>query len=378
MSSTPADAGPDAAPDTGPRLATRVFAAMGLVVLAGAGTMLVVSLLLAPAVFHRHLEQAGVVGDSAVSAHVEEAFAVAALASTLIGVTAALAVAAGGSLLVARRLTEPITQVAETTGRLAGGDFTARVEQPRMGRELAELAESVNTLAQRLQETEHSRSQLLADLAHQLRTPLASVEATVEAIADHVLPADDETLATLTAQSRRLSRLVDDLTTVSRAEERAFAITVGPVDVVAVARTTTTAAAARFAQAGVTLIATGDTPITALADAHRLGEVLDELLANALHHCAPRDRVTVQVARVGHTVTVSVTDTGSGFDPAQADQIFQRFYRADPARGNPTGSGIGLTVARALVEAQGGTLTGHSDGPGTGAVFTLTLRATPN
>ena len=241
----------DAPAGAGPRLATRAFWAMVLVVLAGAGTLLVVSLLLGPNVFHRHLDQAGVLADSDLTRHIEEAFAVAALISTGVGVLAALAVAAAGSLLVSRRLTDPIALTASTTARLAAGDYTARVEQPRMGPELAALTDSVNALAQRLEDTERARIRLMADLAHELRTPLAAIEATVEAIADRVLPADNQTLATLSGQSQRLSRLIDDLASVSRAEERSFRLTITTVSAAEVARSSAASAAARFAQSGV-------------------------------------------------------------------------------------------------------------------------------
>jgi two-component system sensor histidine kinase BaeS len=350
-----------------------VFWAMALVVLAGAGTLMVVSLLVAPNVFHRHLDRAGVLADPEVTGHVEEAFAMAALVSTGVGVLAALAVAAAGSMLVARRLTDPIASTARATGRLAAGDYTARVEQPRMGPELTALTDSVNALAQRLEDTERSRIRLLADLAHELRTPLASIEATVEAIADHVLPVDDLALATLSDQSQRLSRLIDDLASVSRAEERSFRLTIATVNAVHVARAASASAAARFAQSGVVLHAPDGPPLNVRADPDRLREVVDELLANSLHHCRAGNEVTIAAAQRGGSAALTIMDTGSGFDPNDAERLFQRFYRADPARGNPTGSGIGLTVARALIEAQGGTLTAHSPGPGAGSTFTATL-----
>lgn len=365
----------EAPPGPGPRLATRVFWAMVLVVLAGAGTLLVVSLLLGPSVFHAHLDQAGVQVNSDVTGHVEQAFAVAALASTGVGVLAALVVAGAGSLLVARRLTEPIALTASTTGRLAAGDYAARVERPRMGPELAGLTDSVNALAERLEDTERSRTQLVADLAHELRTPLASIEATVEGIADRVLPADDQTLATLSDQSQRLSRLIGDLASVSRAEERSFRLAITTVSATEAARRAAASAAARFAQKGVTTHVPAGPPHSVLADPDRLGEVLDELLANSLHHCKAGDEVTIKVTTRRRTAALTVTDTGSGFDPNESELLFQRFYRADPARGNPTGSGIGLTVARALIEAQGGSLAASSPGPGAGATFTITLPA---
>lgn len=366
------DAGTVAA---GPRLASRVFWAMVLVVLAGAGTLIAVSVMLAPTVFHRHLDQAGVRTQSNVTAHVEEAFAVAALASTGAGVLAALAVAAAGSALVARRLTGPIAKTAHAAGLLAAGDFAARVEQPRMGPEMAGLADSVNALAERLEETERSRIQLMTDLAHELRTPVASIEATVEAITDHVLPADDQTLATLTDQAQRLSRLIDDLALVSRAEERSFHLTINTVNAADLLRAAAQAAAAGFARGGVQLHVADGPAVDVRADADRVGEALDQLLANSLHHCQSGDTVTLAVTRQGRFAELAVTDTGSGFDPQDAERLFQRFYRSDPTSGNPTGSGIGLTVARALIRAQGGDLTARSPGTGSGATFTISLPA---
>jgi signal transduction histidine kinase len=163
---------------------------------------------------------------------------------------------------------------------------------------------------------------------------------------------------------------------VSRAEERALRLTLTTVNAVDAARAAATAAAARFARAGVALHAPEGPPLNVLADPDRLGEVLDELLANSLHHCTDGDEVTIRVTRRGRTADITVTDTGSGFDPDDSERLFQRFYRADPAHGNPTGSGIGLTVARALIEAQRGTLTAGSPGNGAGAHVTISLPTT--
>ena len=209
---------------------------MALVVLAGAGTLLVVFLLVAPAVFYGHLAQAGVTADDVLSRHVDEGFATAILVSTLVGVVIASAVAATMATLVSRRISRPVAIAAATTTRLASGDYSARVPSPRMGPELDDLADAVNALAERLEASERTRIRLMSDLAHELRTPLASIDATVEAITDHVLPADEATLATLTDNSRRLSRLVEDLATVSRAEERAFRIDRRRADLADVAR----------------------------------------------------------------------------------------------------------------------------------------------
>lgn len=364
---------PNARTDRGPRLTVRVFGAMGLVVLAGAGTLILVSLLVAPAVFHQHLHQAGVTQSSDVERHVEEGFATATLVSTGLGVLAASAVAAAMALLVARRISRPVTVASRTATQLAGGDYSARVTSPSMGPELADLADSVNALAERLESSERIRIRLMSDLAHELRTPLASIDATVEAIADNVLPADAQTLATLTRSSQRLGRLIDDLAAVSRAEEGAFRLNVRPIDLAAVTRDAAAAAAARFAAAGVALHGPGTAPVAVVGDPDRIGEVVGQLLDNALHHTNPGDVVSIQVTQRAESAELTVSDNGGGFEPTDDELIFQRFYRADPARVDGSGSGIGLTIARTLIEAHHGTLRASSPGPGRGATFTLLL-----
>lgn len=359
----------------GPRLSLRIFAAMGLVVLAGATTMILVSLLLAPTIFHRHLDQVGVAQTPDAARHVEDGFALAALVSSAAGVTAALAVAAAGAYLVARRISRPVAYIATATGQLAAGDYSVRVTEPRIGPELADLADSVNTLADRLETTEATRIRLMADLAHELRTPVAAIEATAEALADGVLPLDDTTAATLGAQAGRLARLVEDLAAVSRAEERAFTLRLAAVDLAAVTRECAAAAAVRYARAGVTLRGPCEARVSVLADRDRLVEVIDQLLDNALYHCATGDTVTLNVERTDQTIALTVTDSGAGFEPVDTERIFDRFYRADPSRQH-RGSGIGLSIARALVTAQGGTLSAASPGRGHGATFTLTLPTT--
>jgi signal transduction histidine kinase len=353
----------------------RVFLAMGLVVLAGAGTLLVVSLLLGPAIFHRHLAEAGAPAD--LLGHVEEGFAVAALVSTFVGALAAGAVAVAGALFVARRIGEPIAAAAHTASELSGGHYSTRMSAPAMGPELAELATALNSLADRLEASEATRVRLMSDLAHELRTPVAAIEATAEAIADQVLPADPDTLAVLTDQTARLARLIDDLAAVSRAEERAFGLDLADVDLVAACRASVGAAAARFARAGLVVTMPAGPPIMVRADAERLREVIDQLLANALWATPPGGSVTFAAHGGDQDATLTVTDTGCGFDPGDAERIFARFYRSDPARANQSGSGIGLTIARALVEAQGGHLSAASAGIGRGATLTLVLpRAT--
>jgi two-component system sensor histidine kinase BaeS len=252
----------------------------------------------------------------------------ATLVSVSVGVVAALAVAAAGALLVAGRLSRPVAEVAEAAGRLAGGDFSARVQPPGMGSELAGLADSINALADRLEEAEATRIRLLADLAHQLRTPVAAIEATVEGVIDGVLPLDDRARETLGHQSRRLDRLVEDLLAVSRAEERAFTVRLGAVDLVGLAVECAASARPRSERKGVALTPPDQQALWVRADRGRLAEVVDQLLDNALRHTPSGGSVRIVAQAAAGGCELSVVDSGSGFPADRAELLFDRFYRA--------------------------------------------------
>ncbi|MBI1379306.1 MAG: HAMP domain-containing protein [Frankiales bacterium] len=353
----------------GIRLGIRLLLAMSLVVVAGAGTLLVVSLLTAPGVFQRHLSEAGVHLSDDVTMHVDEGFATALLVSITAGVLAAVAVAAIVSGIVAGRVTAPIQQIAVATANLAAGDYSSRVQQPRLGPELETLAESVNALAQRLEDNEARREQLVTDLAHELRTPITAITSTVEAIHDGVLPADDAVLDALASQSGRLARLVDDLSAISRADEHAFTIRPQPIDLADAARAAIHHNHVRFAAARVGLHTVAPNPVPVVADADRCVEIIDQLLENALRHTRPGDDVSLSVDTLKASGRVRVTDTGDGFPPGEAELIFERFHRGSASPGH----GVGLTIARSLANAQDGSLDAVSPGPGLGATFTLSL-----
>ena len=363
-------------------LGARLLVAIGLVVVAGAVTLLAVALLVAPQIFHAHLQMAlgNVAADTA--RHVNEAFTRAVLLSLGMAVVVAILAASTVAWLVARRIATPVADLATAAGRVAAGGYDTRVPDPGLGPEFAALADGFNAMAARLAGTERVRQRMLADLAHELRTPIASIEATAEAIADGVLPADATTCATLTDQAARLGRLVADIAAVSHAEERALCAEPRPRPPGDLAAAAVAAIQPRYAAKGVSLDLTvaSDAP-TVTADAHRLGEALTNLLDNALRHTPAGGTVTVAVtrdARLGRPVArLTVTDTGDGFDPAEADRLTERFYRADTARTRDgAGSGIGLTITKAIVTAHGGTLDAASPGTGRGATFQITLPAT--
>jgi two-component system sensor histidine kinase BaeS len=360
-------------------LGARLFAAMGLVVLAGATTLLAVALLVAPQVFHAHLRAAMGTIPSATAHHVNEAFAEAILLSLAMAVAVATVAALAVTWLVSRRIAVPVSDMAAAAGQLATGNYRTRVPEPGLGPEFTALASAFNTMAAQLAATEQVRQRLLADLAHELRTPLASIDAMVEALADEVLPADAGTWAALAEQAGRLRRLVEDIAAVSRAEERTLHPDLEPLALTDIVTTTADSAQARFTAKGVTLALRLDsgTPVVD-GDRDRLAEALTNLLDNALRHTPTGGVVTVTtdaVREFGHTTArLRVTDTGEGFDPALAGRLFERFYRADAARTRDrAGSGIGLTITKAIVTAHHGTIHAESGGPGHGATFTVAL-----
>lgn len=356
-------------------LATRLLLNNLLVIIAGAGTVLLAVLLIGPHVFQLHLQQAGVSVDTDVLAHLGEAFDQAVATALALGVLIAGLTATAISWFASRRVADPIRDAAQATKRLADGALATRMADPGMGPELSTLSRSVNGLASRLQQTEATRRDLTAELAHQLRTPIASIEATVEAIREDVLPVDTLTLDTLQEQSGRLRRLVADLEVVSRAEERQLLLSSEPVNITDVVRAAISASSDRYRAAGVALrlSRTGQSPKVRV-DTDRLHEVITGLLDNALKATPSSGSVTVDVQRVDGSTSkdavVTITDTGSGFAPEDAERIFQRFVKGDRS----SGVGLGLTIARAIVEAHHGTLVASSDGPGRGARFTIALQ----
>jgi len=356
-------------------LAWRLFTAMSLVVIAGAGTLLVSALIVARPVFHSHLDQIRPLVSAPAQAHVDEAFSSAVLIALSVGVTAALAAALVVTWLVARRVAAPVAEAAEAAQRIADGDYQTRLRAPRFGPEFDGLTTSFNMMARRLATTERTRQRLLADLAHELRTPLASMQATIEAVTDGILPPDPTTLATLTEQSERLHRLVGDLSAVSRAEERELNLHPVLVWLHEAASGAVAAARPQFDAKGISLTAEGGVSAgTVLVDPDRLAEALGALLDNALRHTGTGGVVTVAASRHDDRCRILVTDTGEGFDPGQGAQLFERFYRGDSSRTTSgAGSGIGLTIAKAIVQAHHGRLLGYSDGPGKGARFEITL-----
>ena len=271
----------------------------------------------------------------------------------------------------------PIGAVARAAERIAHGRYAARVPEGGSGDELAVLARAFNAMAEALETSEQRRQRLLADLAHELRTPLATIDGYLEGVTDGVMPADEQTWSVLQAETARLGRLVDDLQAVSRAEEHQLDLRLAPWEPAKLVTAAVQAAAAAYQAKGVTLVERVDPHLPRVAaDPDRIGEVLANLLDNALRHTPAGGRVEVTATRRGRGVELAVSDTGEGIPPELLERVFERFYRVDPARAHAAeqgGSGIGLTITRAIVQAHGGRIWAESQGAGHGARFVITL-----
>ena len=352
----------------------RLLIGQTLVLIAGALTTWVVASAVGPGIFHDHLERAGVGHTPAEIDHVEDAFVSALLVSLSVALLAAGVAAVAVSWYFSRRVQRSLTPVTDAASEIATGHYDARVPDPGLGGDFATLARTFNALADRLAAVETTRRRMLADLAHEMRTPLATIDAHLEAVEDGVRDLDESTFGVLRDSTQRLRRLAEDIGAVSRAEEGGLDIHPGPVDPATIAHAAVDAANDRYAFKNVRLNTRLRTHQPVLADSDRIGQVLANLLDNALRHTPPGGAVTLTCERVDRWVQFTVTDTGEGITSEHLGHLFDRFYRIDTARDRRHGgSGIGLSIAKALVEAHGGGISVASPGPGKGTAFTIRL-----
>jgi signal transduction histidine kinase len=289
----------------------------------------------------------------------------------------ALFVVFAGLIFVAgalRRLARPVGDVIEAVGRVADGDLTARVAV-RGSREGRSLARAFNAMASRLEAGEEVRRRLLADVSHELRTPLSVVQGNLEALVDGVHPADEAHLAAILDETKVLSRLVEDLRTLSLAESGALALHRESIDIAGLVRETVASFASRAEPLGVSLEADASSNMPHVdADPVRAREILSNLIANALRYTPRAGRITVVARAEDAAVAIEVRDTGAGIEPEQLERIFDRFYKSAESRG----AGLGLAIAKQLVEAHGGRISATSVArEGTTIRFTLPAEAPP-
>ncbi|WP_420631783.1 sensor histidine kinase [Candidatus Leptofilum sp.] len=280
-------------------------------------------------------------------------------------------------LLISRTLTEPLNKLAEAAKSINFQNLGRRVEV-RGTEEVVAVADAFNEMAERLEEAETLRRNLLADVAHELRTPVTVIQGNLRAILDDVYPLEKEEVARLYEQTRLLTRVIDDLRELAQAEASQLSLNITEVDVAALVKETAVSfqPIAKKQQVELHAELLGALP-TLHADAARLRQSLHNLVDNALRYTPANGRILLDVEQVDETVQIRVRDSGQGMLPEQISHIFDRFYRADPSRSRESGgSGLGLAIVRAIAKAHGGTVTAVSPGLNQGSTFTLTLPVT--
>jgi two-component system sensor histidine kinase BaeS len=352
-------------------LGARLFVSHFLVALVAALTMLTAVLVAAPFVL-------GGVADGGTTDLLARTLGEALFISLLVAGLAAAATAAVVSLLVSRRIAGSARHVLDAARRIAAGSYGERVPV-RDADALGELSEGFNAMAKALEEAERRRVEVVSDVSHELRTPISTLRGYLEGITSGTIEPSEEAFSRLYAATARLERLVNDLRQLSRAEARQLTLNVSPVSPSGVVGTATEGMRPLFEEKGVELsVAVPDGLPPVLADGDRVAQVLTNLLDNALGHTPPGGRVTVEVRPGAGEVAFRVADTGEGLAPGDLGRVFERFYRVEKSRsrsGERGGSGVGLTISKALVEAMGGRIRAESLGLGRGAAFQFTLPA---
>jgi signal transduction histidine kinase len=350
---------------------------VGVVVLVGS-----VSLVL-PGAFDRHMAgmssmMAMMGGDHGMD-NLFEGFRDGVYDALILSALAASASAVVVSLFITRQIISPIQALSKASQRIAAGNYNERVKlivkNPEKVDELGQLAQDFNRMAENLEQTEALRRQLIGDVSHELRTPLTTIKGSMEALIDGVLPAEPETFEQIYQEADRLQRLVNDLQELSRVEAGALRLELQPLKLAEILKAATIRLERQYAEKGVRLEMdlTPNLPEVQV-DADRLSQVLFNLGGNALQYTPAGGQVTISARRKGDEVQVRVKDTGIGIAAEHLSYVFDRFYRADRSRARVSGgSGIGLTIAKHLVEAHGGRIWVESPGEGKGSSFSFTL-----
>lgn len=368
-------------------LSLKLFLSYLFVILVGVVVLASSSDLIVPTAFRRHLGDMGAMMSQGMGssperldqslfdnfrAAVTEALSVAVLAATLMAVIA--------SVFISRQVVAPVQDMMAASQRIADGHYGERVHVPgdvakQEMDELGQLALRFNQMAARLERTETMRRQLIGDVTHELRTPLTAIKGSMEGLMDGVLPANEATYLEIYREADRLQRLVNDLQELSRVEAGAYELQ----------RQTTTvknlvdAAVARlqrqFEEKGVSFSTQISQELPLIwVDPDRIGQVLLNLMGNALQFTPTGGEVVIKANSDQNEVRVAISDNGIGIPPEELARLFTRFYRVDKSRARSIGgSGIGLTIAKHLVEAHGGRIWAESPGIGKGSTFVFTI-----
>ena len=368
------------------RLGAKLFLSNLLVILIGVIILAITIQITIPSAFNRHL---GMMADNGMGMGMMgqgqgqgfgrtlfENFRASMFQSLGYALTASVLAALLVSWFLSRRIVAPVQTLTDASQRIADGHYAERVNVSGTD-EIAQLAARFNQMATQLEQIESMRRQLIGDVTHELRTPLTSIKGYMEGLVDGVLPATPETFNQIHHEADRLSRLVDDLQELSRVEAKAYSLDLRSIAVSNLVQTTVKRLSPQATAKRIALRSSlpADLP-PVQADEDRITQVLVNLVANAIQYTPEGGDVTISAKRQADEIHMSVADTGIGIPPEHLANLFTRFYRVDKSRSRNAGggSGIGLTIARHLVEAQGGHIWAESKGDGQGSTFTFSLK----
>lgn len=280
------------------------------------------------------------------------------LLAGMVAVAAALLVA----MALSRRILGPIEALTSVAHRMAGGDLSQRVAVKSRD-EIGALAQAFNAMADSLAHNERLRRNMVSDIAHELRTPLTSLRCQIEALQDGLVTPAADVFSSLHEEAMLLKRLIDDLQELALAEAGQLRLECQPVQASVIISQVTSAFAPQAKEKAIALCTDVPPEMSAIyADPERLGQILRNLLANAIAHTPPGGRIEVQAREAADSIEITVADTGTGIAPAHLPNIFERFYRADDSRARATGgAGLGLAIVKQLVVAQGGSVRVESE-----------------
>ena len=378
-------------------LAWKVFFSYVVVVLVGIIVLASATSLSVPAAFDRHMAgmsammygnnmtlapvpSAGMEGTLPLEMELYSNYQSSVTEALSLAAAAALIAAVIASFLISRQVVGPVQRMMLMSRRIAKGEYEERLKvsgnlQDNQLDELDQLGLTFNQMADKLEKTELMRLQLMGDVTHELRTPLAAIKGYMEGLMDGVLPGTPETYQQVHSEADRLQRLVNDLQELSRVEAGAYQIkleSLSPADLI---ETVVKHLNRQFEEKGIQLKVLLDQDLpNVFADRDRILQVLTNLIGNALQYSSSGGKVVIAGTRVKSEILISIADMGIGISPDHLSLIFSRFYRTDKSRARVSGgSGIGLTIAQALVNAHHGRIWVESPGEGKGSTFTFTL-----
>ncbi|HEX7405822.1 MAG TPA: ATP-binding protein [Candidatus Nanopelagicaceae bacterium] len=356
------------------RLVVQLLLGQSILIGVAGLTLIGTALLLAPPIFLRHMREAGI-DTSVAQKHISEAFTGAFSISLAIAMASALVIAGIIAWYMMRRITQPIERLAVMAEALASGISSPETVLLGSTPEIDRLATALTGMASELSEVQEEQARMLRDVAHELRTPIATIGALVDGIEDGVVEGNAHSWNTIRDQLNRLNRLSRDVRDVSQSYDQSLSTLKAPVKPLEIGASAISAWTRRFDTKGVHLEMQADgTFPTMNVDPIRVGQILSNLLENALRHTPKAGSVFLMIANTGAAVTFTIRDTGEGIAAHQLPHIFERLYRGDNARrSGDAGSGLGLTIARKIAESHGSSLTAASEGLGHGSTFTLTL-----